>query len=150
MTPATLLDLLHRWLTARAGGTDLTARQLCPDRPDLARLLAPYLDRWRKREAPVRAAPEDQTTLPPREGSSLPTGTGNRKPPSGPIDPSAVPGYAIEKELGRGGMGVVFRARHSQLGRTVALKMILSGEYAGDGERSRFQNEAEAVARLPG
>jgi serine/threonine-protein kinase len=59
-----------------------------------------------------------------------------------------VPGYEVEAVLGRGGQGVVFRARHLPLNRSVALKMVLAGAYAGPREKERFQREAEAVARL--
>jgi serine/threonine protein kinase len=56
--------------------------------------------------------------------------------------------YTVQGELGRGGMGVVYLARHEQLGRTVALKMILSGNQAGEEAHQRFLVEAQSIARL--
>ncbi len=70
-------------------------------------------------------------------------------PPSGAAAgaPSEPPDYEILGELGRGGMGVVYKARHRRLNRLVALKMI-RGAYVDEIQIARFKIEAEAVAAL--
>lgn len=62
--------------------------------------------------------------------------------------PRLVAGYEVFGVLGRGGMGVVYKARQPGLKRTVALKMILAAGHASDDDIARFRSEAEAVALL--
>jgi serine/threonine protein kinase len=56
--------------------------------------------------------------------------------------------YNIEAELGRGGMGIVYRAEDTKLDRTVAIKLMLGAETASETDRERFQNEAQVAAKL--
>jgi serine/threonine-protein kinase len=111
-----------------------TPEHVCAACPEL---LPVVRDRWLQM---CRLRAELDALLPPTENL-----------PPQPPDESAlpqVPGYEVEAVLGRGGMGVVFRARHLRLNRVVALKMLLAGAYAGPRDKHRFQREAEAVARL--
>ena len=59
-----------------------------------------------------------------------------------------ISGYAVLSVIGSGGMGVVFKAKHRELQRVVALKMLLPGSFGESESRDRFRAEAEAVARF--
>ena len=69
-----------------------------------------------------------------------------------PVPPAArgavVDGYDLLEELGRGSVGVVYKARHKALNRLVALKMLVSGAHVGREQLTRFATEARAVAAL--
>jgi eukaryotic-like serine/threonine-protein kinase len=67
---------------------------------------------------------------------------------AGPVSWPSVPGYRILDLVGKGGMGVVYKAEQVGLKRVVALKMILHGEHSNDEIRSRFRREAEALAQI--
>jgi serine/threonine-protein kinase len=61
---------------------------------------------------------------------------------------TAIPGYEIDSIVGRGGMGVVYRARQVALDRTVAIKMVLVGHSASPSMLARFEQEAQTVGKL--
>src|SRR4051812_26511607 len=69
---------------------------------------------------------------------------GTLKPATSPL--SSQGDYDLLREIARGGMGVVYEARHRALDRVVALKMILPGDHADPKTVQRFQQEARAAA----
>ncbi|MDA9858264.1 serine/threonine protein kinase [Rubripirellula sp.] len=81
-----------------------------------------------------------QATTPPNQTARAPSDL----IPSGTL----IGDYELLGEIARGGMGVVYKARHVKLNRIVALKMILAGQFSNSDAMERFQSEAEATAKI--
>ncbi|MGC3971203.1 MAG: serine/threonine-protein kinase [Pirellulales bacterium] len=86
-----------------------------------------------------------QTLFPP---STVQTDSMGNCSNLGPTEIPQIDGYELESVLGRGGVGIVYKALHLKLNRHVALKMLLSGAFASPSERKRFTREIKAEAQL--
>ncbi|HVU87318.1 MAG TPA: protein kinase [Pirellulales bacterium] len=120
--------------------TDRTPEDVCAEEPQLLTAVRARLNRFRAVEAQVNSL------FPPTEGRATPLDTLSQV--NANIAMPSIPDYDVERILGHGGMGIVYKAHHLKLNRDVALKMLLTGSYASRQEHARFVREAEAIAAL--
>lgn len=130
--------VLAQYLRADEEGAPLDQRQLMIEHPDLADDLASF---FRNRGAMQQIVEQVQAHQLPTTGGDLADSTRGQ-------GLGSFGEYELIAEISRGGMGVVYKARQTTLQRTVALKMILTGDRASETELARFRQEAEAAARL--
>jgi tetratricopeptide (TPR) repeat protein len=139
-------EVLAEYLQGADRGEPGLRRRILEEHPDLADDLRSYFEGSDELSALAVADPSstDAAGEPGREDP----------PAEGAADPSGGAGvryfgdYLLIEEIGRGGMGLVYRARQASLRRPVALKLILSGRFAAPRDVQRFRIEAEAAAGL--
>jgi len=132
---ARLTDILDRYLSALESGVPPDGEELLKEHPDLAGPLGTYLESLD--ELHDVAA-----------GFGDPSPRSQPKPETAESDEKRLGDFKLLREIGRGGMGVVYEARQISLDRRVALKVLPFAAVLDSKQISRFKNEAQAAAQL--
>ena len=135
-----LHEIVAGFLQAVDAGLTPDRERLLALHPDLADSLRTFFaDHDRMKQAAAPLPPTEAPTVAPSEMPSSAASLGTVR---------YFGDYELLEEIARGGMGVVYKARQVSLNRTVALKMILSGQFASTSDIERFHREAENAANL--
>lgn len=130
-----LTDILDRYLSALEAGTPMGREELLAAHPDLAGPLETYLNSL-----------DELHDLAAGFGNS--SASGDAPPESPGNDEKRLGDFRLLREIGRGGMGVVYEAQQISLGRRVALKVLPFAAVLDSRQISRFKHEAKAAAQL--
>jgi eukaryotic-like serine/threonine-protein kinase len=136
--PVMVSQSLVEQLVEEALDNDLTPEEVCAEHPELMLEVMERLRRCKEVEAQLEAVFPSTHDVARSESRVLQLAARLPSPP----------GYEVECILGRGGMGVVYKAKQLKLNRPVALKMLLAGRFAARAEVVRFKREGESVAAL--
>jgi len=128
-----IASLVNEYFDRRQAGEELTPEQFAVEHPELAGELQPYLEGLSLLDQIRSSTPDVQAAM---EAAPWP----GRLP--------EIEGYDLIGELGRGGMGVVYKALQVSTKRIVALKVLLTGPFASPAAQRRFEREVELTARL--
>jgi WD40 repeat protein/tetratricopeptide (TPR) repeat protein len=142
-----LEGILQTYLQAVDAGRAPDRDALLRQHPEFGSELAAF---FTKQDEVARLAQATSASFPPPgNAAEAPTMAPSATPQPAPGKPVRSFGdYELVAEIARGGMGVVYKARQMSLKRDVALKMILSGQFASPQDVQRFHTEAEAAANL--